>query len=127
MGVNNPLNIMNQFTQAEIELIERVTGHSIYTDVIREQLSSEYTETVIETAKTILADLSNIDLLIKDALSYSFVLENRQSKLSYSNHIKHLKSEGTRLLNELAHILKISVNYNKYTGTSYNRNTVSYW
>lgn len=120
---------MNQFTQSEIETIERVTGHSIFTDVVREQLSSEYTTTVINRAQDILTELANIDSLLLDALSYSFVLENRSSKLSYNNHVRHLKSEGTRLLQELVHMLKIDLIYNKYT-KSYSKstpNTVSYW
>lgn len=121
---------MNQFTQAEIEKIERVTGHSIFSDVVREQLSSEYTETVILASKSILTSLDTIDAAISDALNYSYVNSNRHTTLNYAAHIRHLKLEGSRALYELVHMLKIELVYNKYTQTYSNRaktQTVSYW
>jgi hypothetical protein len=116
---------MAQFTIEDVEKIERITGHSVFSDVVRNQLTSEFTQTVVDRALEILIELDNIDLLLKDALSTSFVTESRGSKLSYSAHVNHLKIEGTRLLKELTHLVSIEVKYNKYAPKK--SNTISYW
>ncbi|UKO99368.1 hypothetical protein [Nostoc sp. UHCC 0870] len=115
---------MAQFTTSQIELVERLTGHSIFTELVRNQLTSEYTETVVERALEIITEIESLDLLLKEARETSYVTESRGSKLSYSLHVKHLKGEGSRLLKELAYILKIDVIYNKYIG---NKKSTSYW
>jgi len=117
---------MAQLTLATVEKVERLCGYSVFSSVVRNQLTSEYTQTIVDRALEILDELDNIDLLLKDALSTSFVTESRGSKLSYAAHVRHLKSEGTRLLNELTNLLSIGVEYNKYSPIS-KKNSYYYW
>jgi hypothetical protein len=117
---------MTQFSTTQIEAIELITGHSIATDlVVREQLSSDYTQTTVDRVVEILAELTSLELLLKEARETSFVTESRGSKLSYSQHIKHLRLEASNLVKELAYITKINVEFNKYNSSK--KATTSYW
>jgi hypothetical protein len=100
---------------SQIEKIEMLTGHSIFSDPVRTQLESDYNQTVILRVITILYELTNLDNLLKEARETSFVTESRGSKLSYSQHIKHLRLEASSLVKELAYITKINVEFNKYS------------
>ncbi|MFN6460556.1 MAG: hypothetical protein RMZ41_001745 [Nostoc sp. DedVER02] len=119
---------MTQFTIPQVEEFERILGYSIYNVTVRNQLiSDDYTVTIVDRALTILDELVSIDGLLKESLETSFVKESRGSKLSYSSHVAHLKSEGTRLLNELGQLLRVGVNYNKYSPNKKRNSTAAYW
>lgn len=115
---------MAQLTVEQVEKVERLCGFSIFSSVVRNQLTTDYTQTVVDRVLEIFTELDNIDALLRDAQSTSFVVESRGAKLSYLSHVKHLKLEGSNLLKELAYILNIEVIYNKY---SPKKSTVSYW
>lgn len=115
---------MAQFTLSQIETFERLLGYSIFSDVVRNQLTSDYTQTVVDRALEIITELENVDLLLKEARETSYVTESRGAKLSYSQHVNHIKSEGSRLLQELAYILKIDVIFNRYLNK---KKPISYW
>lgn len=119
---------MAQFTISQVEEFERILGYSIFNITVRNQLiSDDYSGTIIDRALTILDELVSIDNLLKESLETSFVKESRGSKLSYSSHVAHLKSEGTRLLAELGQLLRVGVNYNKYSSNSKRTLTYYYW
>ncbi len=117
---------MTQFTIPQIEEFERTLGFFVFDTTVRNSLTSQYSDTVIDRALTIVDELASIDNLLKESLETSFVRESRGSKLSYSSHVAHLKSEGTRLLTELGQLLVVGVNYNKYLPNS-RHNTIAYW
>ncbi len=117
---------MTQFTTVQVEEVERVLGYSVINTTVRSRLVSDYTDTIIDRALTILDELVNIDNLLKESLGTSFVLESRGSKLNYRSHVAHLKSEGTRLLNELGQVLIVGVNFDKYSSNSQVK-SLAYW
>lgn len=100
---------------SQIEKIEMLTGHSIFSDLVRTQLESDYNQTIIDRVDAILIELTDLDTLLKEARETSYVTESRGSKLSYSQHIKHLRLEASSLVIELAYITKINVEFNKYS------------
>lgn len=62
----------------------------------------------------LLEEIEAIDLKLTAATQDSMAVEIGELKLSYLQHVKHLKSEGSRLLNELAIAVGVPVQYNKY-------------
>nr|WP_322719582.1 hypothetical protein [Nostoc sp. ChiQUE02]MDZ8232618.1 hypothetical protein [Nostoc sp. ChiQUE02] len=118
---------MTQFTIPQIEEFERILGFFVFDTTVRNGLTSEYSDTTIDRTLTILDELVSIDNLLKESLETSFVKESRGSKLSYSSHVAHLKSEGTRLLTELGQLLRVGVNYNKYSPNKKRNSTAAYW
>lgn len=116
---------MTQLTPPEIEKVEMVLGYTTLSTSVRTQLTTEYTQVIVDRALEILDELLLIDGYLKEALSTSFVTEARGSKLSYRQHVAHQKSEGTRLLTELARLLSVDVAFNKYQPKKVS--TVSYW
>lgn len=110
---------MANFTTTQIEKIEMVLGYnSPISDVVHTQLSTDFPQVVYDRAVVILADLDDINAKLKEATDTSYVTESRGSKLSYGQHVRHLKSEATRLLKELAHILSVDVAFNKYSSNT---------
>nr|WP_322686614.1 hypothetical protein [Nostoc sp. DedQUE07]MDZ8133235.1 hypothetical protein [Nostoc sp. DedQUE07] len=118
---------MAQFTTVQAEEFERILGFFEFSSLIRTELTSNYSDTVIDRTLSILDELVSIDSLLKESLETSFVQESRGSKLSYRSHVAHLKSEGTRLLTELGQLLRVGVNYNKYSPNKKRNSTASYW
>ncbi|MEH1803228.1 MAG: hypothetical protein V7L13_29510 [Nostoc sp.] len=118
---------MAQFTTVQAEEFERVLGFFEFSSLIRTELTSNYSGTIVDRTLAILDELVSIDNLLKESLETSFVKESRGSKLSYGSHVAHLKSEGTRLLIELGQLLRVGVNYNKYLPNSKRTSTVAYW
>ncbi|BAY64982.1 hypothetical protein NIES22_50830 [Calothrix brevissima NIES-22] len=97
--------------------------NSPISSVVHSQLSTNFTQVVYDRAVAILTDLDDINAKLKEATDTSYVTESRGSKLSYSQHVRHLKSEATRLLKELAHILSVDVAFNIY----FSNTPKAYW
>lgn len=107
---------MANFTTTQIEKLEMVLGYNAPISlVIHSQLSTNFSQVVYDRALAILDDLDAIDLKLNEALNTSYVVESRGAKLSYPLHVRHLKSEASRLLKELAFNLSVDVAYNKYS------------
>lgn len=110
---------MANFTSTEIEKIEMVLGYnSPISPIVHTQLSTNFTQVVYDRALVILTDLDDLNAKLKEATDTSYVTESRGSKLSYAQHVRHLKSEATRLLKELAHILSVDLAFNKYSSNT---------
>ncbi|AFY49000.1 hypothetical protein Nos7524_3200 [Nostoc sp. PCC 7524] len=107
---------MPQFNNQQKEQILLTLGYANPDSLVNSQLSLEYTQSTIDRCAAILSELNSIDSLIKEARDNSFVRESRNTKLSYANHLIHLRSDATKLLKELAHLLSIDVEYNRYLG-----------
>jgi hypothetical protein len=118
---------MTQFTIPQIEEFERVLGFFVFDTTVRNGLTSDYSDTTIDRTLTILDELVGIDSLLKESLETSYVRGSGGLKLSYGSHVSHLKSEGTRLLNELGQLLVVGVNYNKYSPNKKRNSTAAYW
>ncbi|MBD2168056.1 hypothetical protein H6G04_27095 [Calothrix membranacea FACHB-236] len=107
---------MANFSSTEIQKIEMVLGYNApISSVVHSQLSTDYHQVVYDRALKILDNLDAIDLKLNEALDTSYVVESRGAKLSYPLHVRHLKSEASRLLKELAFNLSVDVAYNKYS------------
>lgn len=75
----------------------------------------------------LLDELEAIDLKLTAATQDSMAVDVGELKLSYLQHVKHLKSEGSRLLNELAIAVGVPVEYNKYRPSQKSRSPGVYW
>ncbi|BAY23721.1 hypothetical protein NIES2100_35130 [Calothrix sp. NIES-2100] len=107
---------MANFTTTQVEKLEMVLGYNApIASVVHSQLSTNFPQVVYDRALVILDDLDAINAKLKEAMDTSYVTESRSTKLSYAQHVRHLKSEGSRLLRELAHILCVAVEYNPYS------------
>jgi hypothetical protein len=116
---------MTLLNSNQIEKIELLTGHSIFSDAVRTQLSSDYNQTIIDRVVEILGELVSLELLLKEAREASFVMGFIGAKLSYSQYIKHLRLEAFSLVQELAYITQINVEFNKYNSSK--KVMSSYW
>lgn len=116
---------MALLNQDQIEKVEMLCGYTTISNTVRTQLTTEFTQVIIDRVSEIISELASIDEYLKEALSTSFVTEARGSKLNYKSHVAHLKSEAVRLLKELANLLSIDVAFNKYQTNK--TSTISYW
>lgn len=115
---------MANFTSTQVEKLEMTLGYNApISSVVHTQLSTNFPQVVYDRALAILDDLDAVNAKLKEATDTSYVLESRGAKLSYAQHVRHLKSEGSRLLRELAHILSVDFVFNPYSSTS----SKSYW
>ncbi|MBD2060503.1 hypothetical protein H6F88_31675 [Oculatella sp. FACHB-28] len=117
---------MPQLNPDTIEEVILVLGFTDAPHIVDQRLAQEYTSTTISQVHKLLAQLNHIDTLLNEALETSYVLGSRNAKLSYASHVKHLNSQGSSYLKELANHLGIYINYNKYSKSN-KSSTVSYW
>lgn len=75
----------------------------------------------------LLDELESIDLKLTAATQDSMAVDVGELSLNYVQHVKHLKSEGSRLLNELAIAVGVPVQYNRYRPSQKSRSPGVYW
>lgn len=75
----------------------------------------------------LLDELEAIDLKLTAATQDSMAVDVGELKLAYPQHVKHLKSEGSRLLNELSIAVGVPVQYNRYRPSQKSATTGAYW
>lgn len=92
-------------------------------------LGYEITAAAINEIQDLLSKLEAIDEKLDAATLDSMAVNVDKLTLSYPQHIRHLKSEGSRHLNRIANLIGLAIAYNKYTGTgkSSTQSVVSYW
>lgn len=70
-------------------------------------------------ANSLMSQLDAIDSALTDARLMSDTVEVDKVKMNYVNHLAILKSEGSRLLQELSRLVGLPITYDKYLQLSY--------
>ena len=68
----------------------------------------------IDRSSDLMDELAAIDLKLIASTQDSMAVDVGELTLSYGQHVRHLKSEGNRLLNELANLVGVSIHSNRY-------------
>jgi hypothetical protein len=95
-------------------------------------LSEPFPDYIVQRVQTLVQDATEIDEQLNVARADSMALEIDTLKIDYMAHVRHLKSEGSRLLRQLEALVGIELNFDRYSGTSPRTNhsstsVVSYW
>lgn len=128
---------MPNFTQPQQDKLRVVLGYGSLSNILVTELQEVRSQAVIDHSLELLDDLTRpanealgdsggVDAKLKAAQSDSMAQTVGNLRLSYPRHVAHLKSEGSRALKELAHMLGIALAYNKYSGGG-SVSKVSYW
>ena len=113
------------FTSEQQDALKLALGYASVPNVLTTELMHDRSQVFLDRALALLDELSAIDAQLAAARSDSMAKAVGQLSLSYSQHVAHLKSEGTRSLHELSSILGVGVAYNKYSSSSISSR--SYW
>lgn len=117
---------MPTFTPDQQDQIKDVLGYTSIPHVLTNELNEQRSTYVISKAIALMAELETIDTQLTAARADSMARGVGQLRLSYAQHVAHLKSEGSRILKELAQKLGIEILFNKYT-QGQSPSTKSYW
>lgn len=79
-------------------------------------LDRDYWMISVNRMEEIVNELDSVDLLLVEARSDSMAVKADTTELDFAQHIQHLEHDGSKLLRELASLLGIYINYNKYSG-----------
>lgn len=92
-------------------------------------LGYEITAAAVNEIQDLLSKMEALDEKLEAATLDSMAVNVDKLTLSYPQHIRHLKGEGSRHLNRIANLIGMAIAYNKYTGTgsSSTQSVVSYW
>jgi hypothetical protein len=119
---------MPNFTSNQQDQLRIVLGYGSVPHLLTAELQEPRTQALINEAERILAELidpeTGIDAKLKAARDDSMASAVGDLKLSYSRHIRHLRGDGSKLLEELGALLGVAVVRNKYAGGVSSR---SYW
>jgi hypothetical protein len=116
---------MANFDSEQIDTLKIVLGYTSVPMLLTTQLTEPRAQATIDRAIALVDELTDIDTKLTAARADSMAVGVGKLQLSYSQHIRHLKSEGDRLLHELEALLGIEVIYNKYKGAGLT--TKAYW
>jgi hypothetical protein len=90
-------------------------------------LAYDFTPAAIAQMDAVMEELTDIDVKLLASRSDSMAEKVGELQLSYGKHVKHLKSEGCRLLKQLSNLTGLRIAYNKYSGSSRGTSAVNYW
>lgn len=115
-----------KFSPDDIDKLVVELGYSSTPLLAKYQLESDFSDAAIRTVTQLLGDLAEVDYMLSMALGKSRVIEADSVKLNPGANIRHLKSEGSRILGSISAIVGVCVFYDKYRPI--NRTSVkSYW
>lgn len=128
---------MPSLTESQQNKVKILLGYASTPHILTTELQENKPQEVIDQVLAIvddltrpaneaLGDVGGIDAQLKSARSDSMAKGVGSLRLSYPQHVAHLKSEGTRLLSELSMLLGVRLLYNKYSGGSKTAQ-VRYW
>jgi hypothetical protein len=120
---------MPVFTESQKLEIKIALGWTANAQLVDQKLAEQWPQPVINRAIALLNELTGelgIDAKLIATRSDSMATSVGQLQLSYAQHVAHLRSDGSRMLTELAHLLSMSVQYNRYS-TRRSPSTRSYW
>ena len=115
---------MAALTQSQKDQIEMILGYASAPNILTTELDDDYNDAVSDRVAAILTQLATIDTQLQDARTDSMAMAVGNLKLSYSQHVAHLKSEGSRHLKELSNLVGVAIVFDKY---KQKRSQVSYW
>lgn len=75
----------------------------------------QFTQAAVDTMSALLQQIADIDAKLTAATEDSMAEKVDSLGLNYRQHVKHLKSEGSRLLRQLSNVTGLKIEYNKYT------------
>ena len=118
---------MATFTSTQVDKLTTLLGYGSVPITIKWQLQSDFNSDAIATVTQLLQTLADIDAKLTDALGKSRIMEADSIKLNPAANVRHLKSEGSRILSTIAAIVGVCVIHDKYR--SVNRTSIkkSYW
>lgn len=115
-----------KFAASQVNRLIIELGYSPYPLLAKYQLESDFSAEAIATVTQLLQTLAEIDAKLTAALGKSRIIEADSIKLSPGGNVRHLKSEGSRILGTISAMLGVSVIHDKYRPV--NRTSVrSYW
>lgn len=128
---------MATFTESQQNKLKILLGYASVPHLLTGELQDDRPQEMLDQALLILDELTRpandaigdqggIDAKLSAATSDSMASSVGNLRLNYSRHTNHLKSEGTRLLTELAMLLGVRLLYNKYAGGG-SASKRSYW
>lgn len=106
---------MATFTSDQQDQLRAMLGYAAASSLLVNELQEERSTYVINRAIDLVDELAAIDAQLTAARQDSMARSVGRLRLSYTQHVAHLKGEGSRLLEELSQMLGISILYNKYT------------
>ena len=119
---------MPTLTESEQNTVKILLGYSAEPNILTTELSEPHSAEKIALIQSIIAELTDpttgIDGQLKAARTDSMAMAVGNLRLSYSQHVAHLKSEGTRYLQELSNVLGVPILFNKYRTK---KSMVRYW
>lgn len=116
---------------AEQEQIKVLLGYASAPNLLYNQLREDEEQGTIDAIRKVLTELLSedvntpgIDKQLRDARSDSMAMGVGNLKLSYAQHVGHLKIEGSRYLRELSDLLGVEILFDKYRNKKHKK---SYW
>jgi uncharacterized membrane-anchored protein YhcB (DUF1043 family) len=111
-----------KLTQTQKDKVHLWLGYSpavLNTEQFVHYLEADYNSLTIDRIESVFLELEGIDLQLKDALSDSMAVKIDDLTVDYEKHYKHLSSEGSRLVQELANLTGLGIAYDKYRKRSH--------
>lgn len=115
---------MALLTDLQKDQVKLALGYASMPNLLGTELNREYSDPTSDRVIAVLTELADIDTKLSDARADSMAVGVGKLTLSYSQHVAHLKSEGTRSLRELSSLVGVQIVFDKYKSK---RSQVSYW
>lgn len=118
---------MANFSQAQKVTIRRLLGYSnqdalgINTQSItylNDVLDRDYDQEFIDQVQTILSSIDNWETSLTTAINSSHITRADVIEFDYSNRVSQIEARGSASLRELAQILGVHLNYDKFSSGS---------
>lgn len=117
---------MATFTSSEVDKLTTLLGYSSAPLLAKYQLESDFSSEAIATITQLLEALADIDAKLTAALGKSKIMEADSIRLNPGANVRHLKSEGSRILSTISAMVGVCVIHDKYRPV--NRTSIkSYW
>lgn len=103
-------------SQPQIEKIRYHCGYRSREQMAQTPLTEPFSDEEGVQIQRLIDELDAIDLALAQARSDSMATKIDTIDIDFPQHIRHLMTEGARLVAELAHLVDIRVHRNKYGG-----------
>lgn len=119
---------MPHLSQVQIEKIRYHCGYREIEQMASTPLTEEFSAEEVTQVQRLIDELADVDKALTAARTDSMAIAVGNLKVDYRQHVQHLKDEGTRVLEELAHLTDIHLHRNKYksSGQQYSMSALNY-